>query len=89
MGLGKYLGEGFLCYSKTQRLIQTNGFVSKYIVISHSIRQGCSIAAMLYILQDKPFAATIRGNPNTQGIHLQSRAGDGIEVKLNIFADDT
>ena len=69
--------------------IQTNGFVSRFVNISRSIRQGCPIAPMLYILQAEPLATSIRRNPKIVGISLPNRNGPDIETKVNMFADDT
>ena len=69
--------------------ILTNGFMSKYVKISRSLRQGCPIAPMLYILQAEPMAASIRANPNIEGIKLPHPTLDSPEAKLNMFADDT
>lgn len=87
--MGKNLGDGFLCYSKMRRrafrlmaCFEINRDIPFYT-------SECPIRQMLYILQAGPFAAVIKGNPNVQGIHLRSRAGYGIEAKLNMFADDT
>ena len=77
-----------LCkFAKT--CVQTNGFTSRFVTITRSIRQGCPIAPMLYILQAEPFAASVRSNPNIIGISLPNRQGENIESKLNMFADDT
>ncbi len=89
-GFGKkFISWVFMLFKSAKTCIQTNGYVSKYIGISRSIRQGCPIAPMLYILQAEPFAATIRNNPNIHGLNLPSRTNANVEAKLNMFADDT
>ena len=87
-------GEKFRSWVKmlfinAKTCIHTNGFTSRFVGITRSIRQGCPIAPMLYILQAEPLAASIRNNPNIKGIKLPTRTGDFIETKLNMFADDT
>ena len=74
-------------YAKT--CIQTNGFTSKFMTITRSLRQGCPVAPMLYILQAEPLAATIRSNKKIVGFKLPNSYGLDIEAKLNMFADDT
>ena len=68
--------------------IKTNGYVSKYITISRSARQGCPIAPLLYIIQAEPMACAIRANENVEGIKL-SVDGHIDEAKISLFADDT
>jgi hypothetical protein len=69
--------------------ILTNGYLSKSFKISRSVRQGCPIAPLLYILQAEPLAATIRKDPNVKGILLPSDDSITAEAKLVMFADDT
>ena len=64
-----------LLFKNAKTIIQTNGFVSRFVNISRSIRQGCPIAPMLYILQAEPLAASIRRNPKIVGISLLNRNG--------------
>mgnify|MGYP003875055635 CR=1 FL=1 len=78
-----------LLFINAKTCIHTNGFTSRFLGITRSIRQGCPIAPMLYILQAEPLAASIRNNPNIKGIKLPTRTGDFIETKLNMFADHT
>ena len=78
-----------MLFKNAKTSIQTNGFVYRFVNISRSIRQGCPIAPMLYILQAEPLAASIRRNPKIVGISLPNRNGPDIESKVNMFADDT
>ena len=78
-----------MLFKNAKTSIQTNGFVSRFVNISRSIRQGCPIAPMLYILQAEPLATSIRRNPKIVGISLPNRNGPDIETKVNMFADDT
>ena len=78
-----------MLFKNAKTSIQTNGFVSRFVNISGSNRQGCPIALMLYILQAEPLAASIRRNPKIVSISLPNRNGPDIESKVNMFADDT
>ena len=54
------------------------------------MRQGCPIAAYLYILQSEPLAQTIRKSKHISGISLPSNITDKkFEAKISSFADDT
>ena len=68
--------------------ISTNGFLSKYFPISRSIKQGCPVAPLLYILQAEPMACGIRQNDNIVGIQLPAIERP-LTAKINQFVDDT
>ena len=68
--------------------IKTNGFVSRYVSISRSARQGCPIAPLLYVIQAEPMACAIRADREIEGINLPGNTGVH-EAKINMFADDT
>ena len=54
------------------------------------MRQGCPLAAYLYILQAEPLAQTVRKSSHICGIKLPTLK-DGIqrEARISLFADDT
>ena len=78
-----------MLFKNAKTCIITNGFISKYVTISRSIRQGCPIVPMLYILHAEPLASTIRDNTNIKGIKLPHPSDQENQEKLNMFADDT
>ena len=57
-----------MIFKNARASILTNGFRSKYFQISRSMRQGCPISHLLYILQAEPLACAIRNNENIIGI---------------------
>ena len=69
--------------------VNTNGFMSRFFSISRSMRQGCPIAAYLYILQAEPMAQSIRSNDSIKGIQLPGINNQQTEVKIVLIADDT
>lgn len=90
-GFGKkFLNWIMMLYKFGESAIKTNGYISKYFPISRSMRQGCPIAAYLYILQAEPLAEAIRKSKDIQGIPLPIKVENvTIEAKISIFADDT
>ena len=52
--------------------------------LSHSIRQGCPISALLFIVVAEIIAISIRNNPEIKGITI-----NGIEYKISLMADNT
>ena len=81
-----------MIFNHAKASILTNGFRSKYFIISCSMRQGCPISPLLYILQAEPLACAIRKNRNIIVITLPySDPGTGkqAEVKLVSYVDDT
>ena len=63
-----------------------NGFVSGEVRVKCSVRQGCSISPLLYILCMEPFARRIRQDPMIKGIAVP---GASVQCKVCQYADDT
>ena len=54
------------------------------------MRQGCPVAAYLYIVQAEPIAETIRTSKYITGISLASDTpGRNYEARIAAFVDDT
>ena len=70
--------------------IKTNGFLSKYVPISRSCRQGFPIAPLIDILYIEPMACALRGDSDISSVKLPGE-GDvySLETKLCMFDDDT
>ena len=65
-------------------------FEACYFPISRSMRQGCPIGPLIYILQAEPLACA--KNKNIIGLPLPRISSVSMrrdEVKLNAFVDDT
>ena len=61
-----------------------NGYYSNYFRITRSIRQGCPISALLFILVAEIIAIRIRTNTGINGIKYKD-----LEIKISLMADDT
>jgi exonuclease III len=85
----KFRGWVNMILKYSQIAIQTNGFISEYFHITRSIKQGCPIAPLLYIIQAEPLACTIRANKNVKGIELPIPLEKPLEAKINQYVDDT
>ena len=86
----KFINWTLMLYKHGTSSIKTNGYLSEYFPLSRSMRQGCPIAAYLYILQAEPMAEAIRKNKGIQGIELPEFNNIKLdEAKISIFADDT
>ena len=73
-----------LLYSDIKSCVGNNGYYSKFFEITRSIRQGCPISALLFILVAEIIAIKIRENKEIKGITI-----DNVEIKLSLMADDT
>ena len=73
----------------SQTAIQTNGFVSEFFSISRSIKQGCPVAPILYILQAEAIACAVRNDTNIEGLNLPIHENIQLCIKLNQYVDDT
>ena len=73
-----------LLYTDIKSCVGNNGYYSNYFKLSRSIRQGCPISALLFILVAEIMAINIRSNPDIKGITI-----NGLEYKISLMADDT
>ena len=82
-------GENFckwikIFYNDISSCVGNNGHYSKYFKLKRSIRQGCPISALLFLLVAEMLAIKIRNDPNINGITINET-----EYKLSMMADDT
>ena len=63
-----------------------NNIISDPIKISRSVKQGCSLSPLLYIMCLEPFARKIRNDKDIVGVKLP---GSPDECKISLFADDS
>ena len=75
-----------LLYNDISSSVLVNGFISDKFPVLRSVRQGCSLSPLLYVLCMEPFANRIRMNPTINGIPLP---GTSIPCKISQYADDT
>jgi hypothetical protein len=50
--------------------VKCNGFLTKYFPVKNSVRQGCPISALLYVLSSEPLSCLIKKNPYIKGIPI-------------------
>ena len=82
-------GENFInwikiLYTDIQACVGNNGFFSDFFKLTRSIRQGCPISALLFLLVAEVLAINIRSDSNIKGIKI-----DDTELKISLMADDT
>ena len=86
----KFIGWIQMIYKNAKTCLLTNGHRSSYFRISRSMRQGCPVSPLIYILQAEPLACTIRNNHNIVGFPLPNPDNDEtVEVKLSAYVDDS
>ena len=74
-----------MIYKNAKTCILTNGFRSTYFPISRSMRQGCPISPLIYIIQVEPFACAIRNNEKIIRFPLPGNK----TVRFNAYVDDS
>lgn len=74
-----------LFYNNVYTSVLVNGFVSDPFNITRSVRQGCSLSPMLYILCLEPLALAIRRNPDIVGLSIPLSPE---QIKVTQYADD-
>ena len=82
-------GENFInwikiFYNDIYSCVGNNGFYSNYFKLTRSIRQGCPISALLFLLVAEILAINIRNNKSIKGIQIINE-----EFKISLMADDT
>ena len=77
-----------MLFKNAKTCIKTNGFISKFVSLSRSARQGCPVAAILYILQAEPMACAIRGTDEIKRIAMPG-SENVLESNICMYADDT
>lgn len=73
-------------YNQIHSAVKCNGFLTKYFPVKNSVRQGCPISAMLFVLTAEPLNQAIKNCNRIKGIPIP-----GSDTTSLIFqhADDT
>lgn len=66
--------------------VKCNGHISKYFPIQNSVRQGCPISALLFVLTAEPLALAIKANSSIKSIPIPETDMSSL---LYQHADDT
>ncbi|CAE1328699.1 unnamed protein product [Acanthosepion pharaonis] len=74
-----------LLYATSGALVEVNGVRSEPFVLSRSIRQGCPLSPLLYVLALEPFLRKLKANPVLRGISLP---GATTSARYSAYADD-
>ena len=85
-GFGPYFRSWIrLLYASPGALVEVNGVRSKSFLLSRSIRQGCPLSPLLYVLALEPFLRKLKANPVLRGISLP---GATTSARYSAYADD-
>ena len=74
-----------LLYASPGVMVEVNGVRSEPFTLTRSIRQGCPLSPMLYILALEPFLRRIKANPVLRGLTLP---GASEVARYTAYADD-
>ncbi|KAK6188037.1 hypothetical protein SNE40_004305 [Patella caerulea] len=74
-----------LLYKDVSSSVIVNGFVSELFPVTRSVRQGCSLSPLLYVLVLEPFLIRIRKDLHIRGIKIPGCIED---AKATAYADD-
>ena len=80
----KFINWIRILYTDIKACVGNNGFFSEFFKLTRSIRQGCPISALLFLLVAEVLAIDIRNDINIKGIQIEN-----IELKISLMADDT
>ncbi|MCP4651484.1 MAG: hypothetical protein GY853_15580 [PVC group bacterium] len=85
-GLGKFVKwiKVIYCPGRVISAVQINGNISAPFQATRGIRQGCPLSCALYVLVSETVLNFIKKDHLVRGVAIQ-----GVEHKINSFADDT
>ena len=75
-----------LLYTDISSAVIVNGHIGDSFLVCRSVRQGCAISPLLYVLSMEPFANRVRQCVNFHGLKIP---GCDDEVRVTQYADDT
>ena len=75
-----------LLYNDISSCVLVNGFLSEEFSVQRSVRQGCGLSPLLYVLCIEPLANKIRESTDIQGVRLP---GTSRQTRISLYADDT
>ena len=75
-----------LLYTNISSSVIVNGHIGLEFPVKRSVRQGCAISPLLYVLSMEPFAHRIRREPGFCGLQMP---GTPEQVRISLYADDT
>ena len=88
MGYGpSFIQWVMLFYSAVQSAVNVHGHISSFFSLSHGVRQGCPLLALLYVLVAEELACSIRANPHIAGLSLPGFSSP--LPCISQYADDT
>ena len=75
-----------ILYEDISSAIIVNGHIGVSFPVCRSVRQGCAISPLLYVLSMEPFANRVRLSANFHGLNIP---GHREEARITQYADDT
>ena len=75
-----------LLYTDIKSSCLVNGFISESFPVTRSVRQGCSLSPLLYVLCIEALAVSVKLDPHISGVKLPGQQQD---QRIIQYADDT
>ena len=71
-------------YNKASSCVINNGHSSSFFRLQRSVRQGCPLSGLLFIIGIELFARALKNDQSIKGINVETK-----EIKITQYADDT
>ena len=75
-----------ILYTDLSSSVIVNSFISNPVNVTRSVKQGCSLSPILYVLCLEPFIRKVCLDNEIKGLNLP---GSNLECKISAFADDS
>ncbi|CAC5384245.1 unnamed protein product [Mytilus coruscus] len=73
-------------YTNSFSSVKCSGFLTPYFRLKNSVKQGCPISALLYVLLAEPLSIAFKKNCEIRGVVIPNT---NVEEKVFVHADDT
>ena len=86
----KYINWIKLLYKNTKVTLKNNGWLSEYIAITRSVKQGCPVSTLLFIICIEIFSRKINNDLRINGIKINTLidTNSQFEFRTMQYADD-
>ena len=84
LGFGDFVSWINILYDNPESAMYINNVIGKFFTVTRSVRQGCPLSMILYVIYQEPFFMALRKNPSVEPLVLPNYT----EITSVGYADD-